>query len=193
MVKSKEDYVDFGIHVLRTMREEAELTLAEMAERMGVQNQTIANWESGKSCLDVVQFRAWCRACHKDGIPYLLGWDNPQTNDDTPYSQPLKHAIAYMPEEYQRMWYNAITQDFWPVLLQLLTVYLDIPLRGRIIASENLLNIYRAARYELHLRPERVGRETIEPDLGMIYSHLRAALEATKMGTENYYVEEFTP
>ena len=64
--------------VLRSLREEAELSQRELGKRMGVSQNWVYLRESGRVRVDVGDFMDWCRACGVEPRVGFGGLMNPR-------------------------------------------------------------------------------------------------------------------
>lgn len=133
MVKSKEEYVNFGIRCLRRIREEAGLTTTQLADEMGISDGTMSNWESGKSCPDIHQLRRIFQLCGKSRAAFLLQLEHPDLyQDPAETNQALHDAVDMLPIEAQGQVLQLLTHENFYGLLQLVVCHMELPLRGRI-------------------------------------------------------------
>lgn len=62
---------------MKATRVNAGLTQSELAQKLGVSNLTVANWERGKTCPRVEQFEAFCKACGMDSRDVFFSREYP--------------------------------------------------------------------------------------------------------------------
>ena len=73
------DYKAF-LRVLKRVREEAGLTQAELADRLGETQTYISKSERGQRRVDVVEFRRWCAHLSVDYAKFMAELDREVAN-----------------------------------------------------------------------------------------------------------------
>ncbi|PIB96929.1 helix-turn-helix transcriptional regulator [Caulobacter sp. X] len=67
-------------HIVKTLRKERRMTVAEVAEKMGVAPRTYQDFEAGKGELDLYKIRLFASAARNDAIGNILAvtFDDPE-------------------------------------------------------------------------------------------------------------------
>lgn len=190
MERNKDEYMRFGTNVLLRMRETAKISQMEMSNRLGVAISTVCNWESGRSCPDVIQEWAWFHACGIDPTPYLMAWQHPkryaiaEIHDD----EPLLHAIALMTNDDKDRLLYLLTGNHGSCprgLIQLLLCHIHLPLKARIADATIVKTQYNIAKG----RSTLVYTDKPMPDDELLDLCIQNGMLATLQGKEFYSLE----
>lgn len=76
-------------------RKEKQMTQAELAERLGVTNKSISNWENARCMPDLALFQPLCQVLDITVNELLYGEHLPDGKDLVPFEENLVHTIEY--------------------------------------------------------------------------------------------------
>ena len=171
-------------------RYDAGKTQSYMAVAMGVSVKTIQNWESGISCPSQSQSFEWFRKLGVQPLPYYLDVLYPnlkQINDDSPVEDvdcALSEVISQLSDGMKRRLLYILSGTHGSsvaALLELITAYLALPLRGRIIIADTILS-----KYELDGMSNDLHRSDALPDIDLINAAVGRATEAMRDHLDSY-------
>ena len=178
--------------VWQRSRYDAGKTQAYMAKAMNVSLKTVQNWEAGITCPSQQQGFDWFLKLGVQPLPYYLDVLYPnlkQLNDLSPVAD-IDEALSDVTEQLsmgmkRRLLYilSGLHGSSVAALLELMTVYLALPLHGRIIVTETILS-----KYELDGVNDDLHRSDVLPDIDLIKSAVSRATEAMHEHRDSYTV-----
>lgn len=189
MEHGNDDYVRFGLVVLRAMREDAGLSQTALAEKLGITKTTVANWECGKTCPDAVETWEWYQACGGNPVPYIMEWRHPArySSKEEFDTALLLRSVELMPVDEQRLLLYAIAGNHggsWGAIINLVAAHVHLPMKARLIHGDMVYRHYQVA--------QEIGtvRHTDRPlpDLEKLKKGIDLGFEAVKNGEESYSI-----
>lgn len=171
-------------------RYDAGKTQAFMAKAMNVSVKTVQNWETGVTCPSQTETFDWFIKLGVQPLPYYLDYLYPDLKEITADSpvEDIDNALREVTEQLsmpmkQRMLYILSGKHGSSVaaLLELTAAYLALPLHGRIVITDIVLN-----KYKLDGMSTDLHTDAIPPDIDLIVKAVERATSAMLDGKENY-------
>lgn len=172
-------------------RYDAGKTQAFMAKAMNVSVKTVQNWEAGITCPSQTQTFDWFVKLGVQPLPYYLDYLYPDLKKITADSsvEDVDKALCEVIEQLSlpmklRMLYVLSGNHGSSVaaLLELTVAYLALPLHGRIVITETVMNKYKLDGMSNDLR----SADTMPPDIDLILKAVERATNAMLDGKDNY-------
>lgn len=171
-------------------RYDAGKTQAFMADAMNVSVKTVQNWETGVTCPSQTQTFDWFIKLGVQPLPYYLDYLYPDLKEikaDSPVED-IDNALREVTEQLsmpmkQRMLYILSGKHGSSVaaLLELTAAYLALPLHGRIVVTETVMN-----KYKLDGMSNDLHTDAFPPDIDLIIKAVERATSAMLQGKDSY-------
>lgn len=171
-------------------RYDAGLSQAEAAELMHVSKNTIQNWEYGASAPGQMQGFEYFRALGVQPLPYYLRLLYPETADISSASEGdlndlllnimselsdgMKHRLVYI--------LSGLHGSSVPAVLELISVYLSLPLKSRIMVTDSILRKYDLDK----MTGDLIISDTVAPDVDLINKAVERASSSVRDGRTSY-------
>lgn len=179
--------------MLKDSRQNSGKTQKEMAKALNRSVQTIQNWESGYSIINVIDFQSWFEVIGINPFRYILNYLEPvlfgdadSNVDDTRVNEALSYylfSVAPMSEK-RKLAYCIFghTGSAWSSQLDMLTAHNLCTLRTRVNVSRTI--------YDSYLMEEAQGllntSTTVRPDLDNLKAAIDAGQESVIKGHSDY-------
>lgn len=179
--------------MLKESRQNSGKTQRQMAKALGRSVQTIQNWESGYSIINIIDFQSWFEVIGVNPFRYILNYlepvlfgDTDSMADDTRVDEALSYylfSIAPMSEK-RKLAYCMFghTGSAWSSQLDMLTAHNLCTLRTRVNVSRTI--------YDSYIMEEAQGllntSTTVRPDLDNLKAAIEAGQESVIKGNTGY-------
>lgn len=179
--------------MLMLSRAESGLSQEKVALELGIAKKTVQNWERGISMPTLPQAIAWFRVMKVAAMPYFLQFMYPNiegTKSELPdkeIEQQLLTILEHLPNEgiRQLMYLFYGNHGSSPrIVMNLITAYLQFPLRERYLIDKMILTSYELAKEQNHLTRE----DHIQPNTELVKKALNKEHEAIIENRESYMV-----
>lgn len=179
-------------NVLKECRESSGITQKEMANRLGVGERTIQNWESGYSEPLASQLKEWFEALSVQPQPYLiqllyqdeLKLDDEiftDSNIDTALTALLSSMSMHTKKELLYLFYGSHGSSP-ECVIHMVTAHLHTPLRNRINVSEQIITNYEIA----DAKGEIIEPDYIRPNMVMLNEATQRARKSIINNKDSY-------
>ena len=179
--------------MLMLSRAESGLSQEKVALELGIAKKTVQNWERGVSMPTLPQAIAWFRVMKVAAMPYFLQFMYPNIEgtksglSDIEIEKQLLTIIEHLPPEgiRQLMYLFYGNHGSSPrVVMNLITAYLQFPLRERYLIDKMILSSYELAKEQNSLTKE----EHIQPNTELVKKALEKEHEAILENRESYMI-----
>lgn len=181
--------------MLMLSRAESGLSQEKVSLELGIAKKTVQNWEKGVSMPTLPQAIAWFRIMNISAMPYFLQFMFPDIegisskNEDSHIKDGLLSLIETLPAEgiRQLMYMFYGNHGSSPrVALNMITAYLQIPLKERYLIDTMILNSYKITKDTGELkRPDNV-----QPNIDVLDKALEKEQEALRNEKQSYMMVE---
>lgn len=176
--------------ILKTAREDADLSQEQIAKSLNISKTTVQNWEKGFKSPNFLTILKWFNICEVQPLSYFLNVLYPEHTADADLSEEqitdaIIDFIKALPLHYkQELFYQFYGEHGSSPLgiLELATAHLQVPLRDRLnIAQSVIIN------YEVSEAREALScPQDIQPDLDILKHSLESGTCAVKNGQSSY-------
>lgn len=188
---TRDQWASYFADAVRSQREAAGLSVAAMAERMGVDERTYRKYEKGITSPQVIDY---CWILDSMGVPImrqLLNFLHPDVfaQDAGDLDEVRRQMVYYVenvaPDRILRQTYhNLIGQasDNVAPQLEMISALQQLPLIYRVMAVRNILALYELAES----RGELMHQDQLKPDIEALRLAASRAETAAKKMQETY-------
>lgn len=178
---------------IKEMRQEAGITLEDMAFEIGISRASVARIETGEYVPDLDEWKRICDVCHRDSMRSLLAVLKPDIYAKLTTCGSIGDTLSalddylhhYSTEHTQREIAYMVLGDHGSdavAIIELVTAYLHLPLYMRHGIAHMILASYKEAnRLDILNCPDNV-----QPDIVMLDNAIEAGTKASLSGKERY-------